>query len=91
MHQPTAAQLRSKLKKKALQVQVMTARRRKLWALMIKKEICKVCMEYFYCSMYRMCGILTLFGTDTSKFYISMYNSFQPVIHENSFCKKVRD
>ncbi|XKL61914.1 hypothetical protein PGB90_001747 [Kerria lacca] len=39
---PSPAQIRSKLKKKALQVQVMTARRRKLWALMVKKEICKM-------------------------------------------------
>lgn len=39
---PTPAQIRNKLKKKALQVQVMTARRRKLWAMMVKKEICKV-------------------------------------------------
>lgn len=37
-----SVQMKNKLKKKALQVQVMTARRRKLWALMIKKEICKV-------------------------------------------------
>lgn len=43
-----SVQIRNKLKKKALQVQVMTARRRKLWALMIKKEICKVTFLIVY-------------------------------------------
>ncbi len=41
-------QIRKQLKKKALQVQVMTARRRKLWALMVKKEICKVISTFSY-------------------------------------------
>lgn len=40
--QVTAVKVKNKLKQKALQIEVMTARRRKLWAVMVKKEICKV-------------------------------------------------
>ena len=70
--------MKNKLKKKALQVQVMTARRRKLWALMIKKEICKV----FVVNLYDRCLSLS--------FLYAIFNLIQVQRHRTNRCKEIQ-